>query len=75
VISRSISGVTSGRAWQSRKTARRLRLHGDLKVRGFTDPVFLVPSPFFHKHALHGIDEHGIKFQFHASMEQGSKDV
>jgi hypothetical protein len=44
-------------------------------VRGFTDPVFLVPSPYFHKHALHGIDEHGIKLQFHASMEQGSKDV
>ena len=50
--------------------------HCDLKVvRGFTDPVFLVPSPYFHKHALHGIDEHGIKLQFHASMEPGSKDV
>jgi hypothetical protein len=49
--------------------------HFDLKVRGFTDPVFLVPSPYFHKHALHGIDEHGIKLQFHASMEPGSRDV
>jgi hypothetical protein len=49
--------------------------HFDVKVRGFTDPVFLVPAPFFHKHALHGVDEHGIKLQFHANMEPGSKDV
>src|SRR6266851_334408 len=49
--------------------------HFDLKLRGFTDPVFLVPSPYFHKHALHGVDEHGIKLQFHASMEPGSSDI
>jgi hypothetical protein len=49
--------------------------HFDLKLRGFTDPVFLVPSPYFHKHALHGVDEHGIKLQFHASTEPGSSDI
>lgn len=49
--------------------------HFDVKFRGFTDPVFLVPSLYFHKHALHGVDEHGIKLQFHASMEPGSSDT
>jgi hypothetical protein len=49
--------------------------HFDLKARGFTDPVFLIPSAYFHKHALHGVDEDGIKLQFHASMEPGAKDM
>ena len=34
--------------------------HFDVKARRFTDPVFLVPSPFFHKHALHGVDHEDI---------------
>ena len=49
--------------------------HFDVKARGFTDPVFLVPSPFFHKHALHGFDRIGTKFQFNASMEPDARDV
>jgi len=49
--------------------------HFDVKARGFTDPVFLVPSPFFHKHALHGVDGTWIKFQFKASIEPDSRDM
>jgi len=49
--------------------------HFDVKARGFTDPVFLVPSPFFHKHALHGVDATWIKFQFKASVEPDSGDM
>ena len=49
--------------------------HFDVKARGFTDPVFLVPSPFSHKHALHGVDRIGTKFQFNASMEPDARDV
>src|SRR5207245_6819559 len=49
--------------------------HFDVKARGFTDPVFLVPSPFFHKHALHGVDGPWIKFQFKASIEPDSRDM
>ncbi len=49
--------------------------HFDVKARGFTDPVFLVPSPFFHKHALHGVDGTWIKFQFKASVEPDSRDM
>src|SRR2546430_12311046 len=28
--------------------------HFDIKAMGYTDPVFLIPSPFFHKHAFQG---------------------
>jgi hypothetical protein len=49
--------------------------HFDTKIRGFTDPVFLVPSPFFHKHALHGIGRGAIQLQFKASMEPDAKDM
>jgi hypothetical protein len=49
--------------------------HFDVKARGFTDPVFLVPSLFFHKHALHGVDGTWIKFQFKASVEPDSRDM
>ncbi len=49
--------------------------HFDVKLRGFTDPVFLVPSPFFHKHALHGVGRNVIRVQFNASMEPYSKDM
>ena len=47
----------------------------DIKARGFTDPVFLVPSPFFHKHALNGVARGGIRLQFEASMEANSKGM
>jgi hypothetical protein len=49
--------------------------HFDIKIRGFTDPVFLVPSTFFHKHALHGVGRGAIQLQFKASMEPNSKDM
>jgi hypothetical protein len=49
--------------------------HFDIKIRGFTDPVFLVPSPFFHKHALHGIGRGAIQLQFKASMEPNATDM
>ncbi|MDQ6713694.1 MAG: hypothetical protein M3Z28_10985 [Candidatus Dormibacteraeota bacterium] len=49
--------------------------HFDIKTRGFTDPVFLVPSPFFHKHALHGVGRGAIQLQFKASMEPNAKDM
>ncbi|HVS05743.1 MAG TPA: hypothetical protein VHK65_06200 [Candidatus Dormibacteraeota bacterium] len=49
--------------------------HFDIKIRGFTDPVFLVPSPFFHKHALHGVGRGAMQLQFKASMEPDAKDM
>lgn len=49
--------------------------HFDIKTWGFTDPVFLVPSPFFHKHALHGVGRGAIQLQFKASMEPNAKDM
>jgi hypothetical protein len=48
--------------------------HFDLKTRGFTDPVFLVPSTFFHTHALHGMRRGVVQLQFKASMELNAKD-
>jgi len=49
--------------------------HFDVKIRTFTDPVFLVPSPFFHKHALHGVGHGAIQLQFKASMEPDANDM
>jgi len=49
--------------------------HFDIKLRGFTDPVFLVPLPFFHKHALHGIGRGAIQLQVKASLEPNAKDM
>jgi len=49
--------------------------HFDVEIRTFTDPVFLVPSPFFHKHALHGVGRGAIQLQFKASMEPEAKDM
>jgi len=49
--------------------------HFDVKAMRFTDPVFLVPSGFFHKHAIHGIGRGKIQMQFKASMEPGSRDM
>ena len=49
--------------------------HFDIKIGGFTDPVFLVPSPFFHKHALHGVGRGAIQLQFKASVEPHAKGI
>jgi hypothetical protein len=49
--------------------------HFDIHIRAYTDPVFLVPSPFFHKHALHGVGRGAIQLQFKASMEPDAKDM
>jgi hypothetical protein len=49
--------------------------HFDIKNRGFTDPVFLVPSLFFHKHARLGVSRGAIQLQCEASMEPNSKDM
>ena len=49
--------------------------HFDIKTRGFTDPVFLVPSPFFHKHAFHGVSHDVVQMQFKASMEPNAKGM
>jgi hypothetical protein len=48
--------------------------HFDVKAMRFTDPVFLVPSAYFHKHANHGVGRGKIQMQFKASMEPGSRD-
>jgi len=49
--------------------------HFDVKMRGFTDPVFLVPSPYLHKHALHGVGRGAIQLQVKASMEPNAKGM
>src|ERR1700737_2299318 len=46
----------------------------DVKEMRFIDPVFLVPSRFLHKHALHGIGRGAIQIQFKASMEANAHD-
>ena len=48
--------------------------HFDVKSRGFTDPVFLVPSLFFHKYALDGVGRGAIQLRFNASMEPNAAD-
>ena len=48
--------------------------HFDLKAMRFTEPVFLVPSRFLHKHALHGTGRGMIQLQFKASLEPGARD-
>ena len=47
----------------------------DTKKMRFMDPVFLVPSRFFHKHALHGVGRGAIQPQFKASMEPEAHDM
>jgi hypothetical protein len=49
--------------------------HFDIKARGFTDPVFLVPSRFFHTHALDGVGRGAIQLRFDASMEPNAKGM
>jgi len=46
----------------------------DMKTMRFMDPVFLVPSGFLHKHALHGVGRGAIQLQFKASMEASAND-
>jgi len=48
--------------------------HFDLSTMTFSDPVFLVPSAFLHKHARNGIRGGAVQYQFKASMEPGSRD-
>ena len=48
--------------------------HFDVKSRGFTDPVFLVPSLFFHKYALDGVGRCAIQLRFNASVEPNAAD-
>src|SRR5712691_4847931 len=48
--------------------------HFDIRKRCFTDPVFLVPSLFFHKHALNGVGRGAIQLQFKANMEPNAND-
>jgi hypothetical protein len=49
--------------------------HFDIRTRGFSDPVFLVPSTFFHRHALHGVAGGAVQLQFKASMESNARDM
>src|SRR2546422_2415894 len=49
--------------------------HFDIKARGYTDPLFFIPSPFFHKHALHVVGRGTIELQFKASMEANAKGM
>ena len=49
--------------------------HFDIKARGYTDPLFFIPSPFFHKHALHVVGRGTIQLQFKASMEANAKGM
>ena len=46
----------------------------DVEEMRFIDPVFLVPSRFLHKHALHGVGRGAIQLQFKANMEPSSLD-
>jgi len=48
--------------------------HFDLSTMTFSEPVFLVPSTFLHKHARNGIRGGAVQYQFKASMEPGSRD-
>jgi len=49
--------------------------HFDIKARGYTDPLFFIPSPFLHKHALHVVGRGTIELQFKASMEANAKGM
>jgi hypothetical protein len=47
----------------------------DVDEMRFIDPLFLVPSRFLHKHALHGVGRGAIQLQFKANMEPSSHDM
>src|SRR6266849_5100660 len=67
--------TSNGRLIPTRALADDDRRDFEITTRSFTDPVFLVPSPFFHKHALHGVGRGAIQLQFKASMEPNAKDM
>jgi len=48
--------------------------HFDVKAMRFTDPVFLVPSGFVHKHARNGTIYGEARFAESASLEPKSRD-
>jgi hypothetical protein len=48
--------------------------HFDVKGMRFTDPVFLVPSRFVHKHARNGTIYGEAQFAVSASMEPNARD-
>ena len=48
--------------------------HFDVKAMRFSDPVFLVPSTFVHKHARNGTIYGQAQFAVWASMEPNSRD-
>ena len=48
--------------------------HFDVKAMRFTDPVFLVPSGFVHKHARNGTIYGEAQFAVSASLEPNSRD-
>jgi hypothetical protein len=48
--------------------------HFDVKAMRFTDPVFLVPSGFVHKHARNGTIYGEAQFAVSASLEPKSRD-
>jgi hypothetical protein len=48
--------------------------HFDVKAMRFTDPVFLVPSGFVHKHARSGTIYGEAQFAVSASLEPKSRD-
>jgi hypothetical protein len=48
--------------------------HFDIKAMCFTDPVFLVPSEWFHKHARNGTIYGQAQFAVWASLEPKARD-
>ena len=48
--------------------------HFDIKAMRFTDPVFLAPSTFVHKHARNGTIYGQAQFAAYASLEAGARD-
>jgi hypothetical protein len=48
--------------------------HFDVKAMRFTDPVFLVPSEFVHKHARNGTIYGQAQFAIWASLEPNARD-
>lgn len=47
----------------------------DIAAMGLDDPLFLVPSRFFVRHAGHGFRGGVARFQFHANMEVTADDI
>lgn len=47
----------------------------DIPAMGLDDPLFLIPSPFFIRHARHGFRNGAARFQFQASMELTAHEI